>query len=141
MPTYVIRGQPYGFEDLMEDLRLLRNQRRSPIINEAINQGLYGTGNFYATVEKLRFFKEILGYDRLNGRATLEECDPAQIGKAFQHTLESILSSARTKILRYKKLAKEDYKRQEEAATKALEDFKKNNPDKYKANCMAALRA
>lgn len=141
MPTYIIRGQPYGFEDLIEDLRLLRNPRRSPIINEAINQGLYRTGNFYATQEKLRFFKEILGYDRLNGRATLEECDPAQIGKAFKNTLEGLLNSARNRILHYKKLANEDYKKQKEAAAKALEDFKRDHQDKYKANCMAALRA
>lgn len=141
MPTYEIRGQPYGLEDLILDLRLLRSPRRSPIISEAIDRGLYKTGTFYATVDKLEFFKEILGYDRLNGSSTLEECTPAQIGIAFTNTLNNILESAKNRVDIYRRLANEDYEREKEAAAKALEDFKKNNPEKHRENYLAAIRA
>ncbi len=136
MPVYIIRGQPYGLEDLLADFRLLIDPTKSPIINEAINQGLYGTGTFYATAEKLIFFRKILGYGRLNGSSTLEQCTAEQIGRAFSNTLNNILKSAKNRVDIYRRLAKEDFERKKLEAAKALEQFIRENPEKYKQNCL-----
>lgn len=147
MEFYEIKGEPYTLEDLILDLKVARsgNDESIRIIIEAENRDLLRSKIFDNTGEKIDFFKEVLGYLGLYGRGgglvKFIDCHPARIGQAFQKTIMSHMQhaspeirEAKSRIEEYKAIVTSDYQRQKEATKKALEDFERDHPNKYKAN-------
>lgn len=154
MGTYIIDGKSYSIDELLEDLAVIRDleaKNSTGLVKELRSRNLDINNIFGQTNEKRAFLRDVLRYPGLYAEGgtmvPLEECTDARIGYAFKNTLESHIERAARfepaewRVSQYKKLATEDYEARKIFAEESLEKFKKENPDKYKANCMAALRA
>lgn len=154
MGTYIIDGKDYSLDNLLEDLALIRDleaKDSARLVRELRNRNLDANDTFKQTNEKRAFLREVLGYPSLYAeggtKIPLEECAEARIGLAFKNTLQPHIERAAKfepaewRVSQYKKLATEDYEARRIFAAESLENFKRENPKKYRANVLAALRA
>lgn len=154
-------GRPnYTLDDVLLDLKVLRSAA-SVTLEEAeglihIAKSVYDRSInpdriFEQADEKRRFLREVLGYTVLYGKGgspiALEDCTNARVGRAFRNivlkplTLFDTIVDAAKRLKEHISWAKYDHTNKKQEVSLALENFKADHPDKYKANCMAALRA
>lgn len=154
MGIYIIDGKSYSIDNLLEDLAVIRDveaKNSTALVRELRQHNLDVNDIFKQTNEKRAFLRDVLRYPGLYAKGgimiPLEDCTCARIGNAFKNTLESHIERAARfepaewRVSQYQKLATEDSEARRIFAEESLEKFKKENPEKYKANCMAALRA
>ena len=158
MPTYKIQGRDYGTEDLMRDIRLSVgiDTQKLRILEHARSLGLLSANVSQYTEQKIKFLKRYYGWGNLNGDSSrIEECKPEMIHAVITKELRKLLDSnvgqlevkvadieaARSRIAEYSRLDTEAFNKEKEAARVALEKFKTEHPEAYRANVMAALRA
>lgn len=153
-------GRPnYTLDDVLLDLKVLRSvgvtlEETDSLIHIAksvYDREINPDRIFEQADEKRRFLREVLGYPSLygkggskikdSGKIALENCTDARVGHAFRNAVLKPLSlldriEGPTKRLKdHISWAKYDHVTRKQEASLALENFKAEHPEEYKANC------
>ncbi len=160
MPTYQIQGRDYGIDKLMADITISVGVdiKKLRILEEARNIGILSADINQYNSQKIKFLKKHYGWGYLKiGKGDsipIEDCKPERIHAVIIKELRKLLDSkigklevkvseveaAKSRMVEYSRLDTEAFNREKEQARQALENFKAEHPEKYRANVMAALR-